>query len=308
MDSALPPLSYIEAKETYATLHLFTQIIGKIKLGKQPWINHSWHVTLFVMPTGLTTSQLTDGKQHFQIDFDFIIHHLKIYTDSGEVRQFSLMDISVADFYNKVFAALNDLEIEAKINPIPCEIADCVPFTSDTAHCTYNPGYAIAFHKSLLFSSDVLTRFRSEFIGKASPVHFFWGSFDLAVSRFSGRPAPKHPGGVPHMPDWVAQEAYSHEVSSCGFWPGNDAVPYAAYYSYIYPEPEGFSQAKAEPAEAFYHPDLREFILPYEAVRTSKNPAETLLNFLNSTYSAAANLAQWDRKSLEKGISHRFTD
>jgi len=300
MNNALPLLSYPEAKETYATLHLFTQIIGKIKLGKLPWINHSWHVTLFVTPTGLTTSHLTDGNQHFQIDFDFIAHQLKIYTDSGEIRWFSLLDISVADFYNKVFNALKDLEIEAKINPIPCEIADCITFTSDTAHCTYNPEYAIAFHKSLLFSSDILTKFRSEFIGKASPVHFFWGSFDLAVSRFSGRPAPKHPGGVPHMPDWVAQEAYSHEVSSCGFWPGNDAVPYAAYYSYIYPEPEGFSKAKVEPAEAFYHPDLREFILPYEAVRASENPAEKLLGFLHSTYNAAADLAHWDRKALEK--------
>ena len=300
MELDLPALSYQDAKETYATLHLWTQIIGKIKLAALPWVNHSWHVTLFVTPSGLTTSHLSDGKHHFQIDFDFIKHTLKIKTGAGNTAWFSLEGISVADFYTKTFAALKSLGIEVKINPMPNELADVVPFYNDTVHCTYNPEYATALHRALLFSQDILTRFRSEFIGKASNVHFFWGSFDLAVSRFSGRLAPKHPGGIPHLPDWVAQEAYSHEVSSCGFWPGNDSLPFAAFYSYIYPEPDGFSKAKVEPADAYYHPGLGEFILPYEAVRASADPGETLLSFLHSTYNAAASLANWDREALER--------
>lgn len=296
----LPKLSYNDAKETYETLQLWTQIIGKIKLVQLPWINHSWHVTLFVTSTGLTTFNIPDQKQHFEIDFDFINHVLKITAHTGQTCQFELKGISVADFYKKIFNALAALEIEVKINPLPNEIVNAVPFYRDNIHCTYNVEQTVAFHSALLFFQDILTEFRSEFIGKCSPVHFFWGGFDLAVSRFSGRKAPKHPGGVPNLPDWVVQEAYSHEVSSCGFWPGSEAVPFAAFYSYVYPEPDGFKNAKIEPEEAYYHEELREFILPYEAVRASKNPGETLLNFFHSTYNAASDLGQWDRNALER--------
>ena len=300
MQANWPELSYADAKDTYETLHLWTQIIGKIKLTKLPWINHSWHVTLAVTPTGLTTSHIMDGGKHFQIDFDFIHHQLQIATSTGEARNFALADMSVADFYEKVVTALDELEIQVKIHLIPNEIENPIPFNEDKTHKTYNSKHAADLHKALLNAQDVLTEFRSEFRGKCSPVHFFWGSFDLAVSRFSGRKAPKHSGGVPHLPDWVAQEAYSHEVSSCGFWPGNEAVPFAAFYCYIYPEPEGFSGSKIKPAEAYYHPQLREFILPYKAVQQASSPSLTLLEFLHSTYDAAADLAQWDRKALEQ--------
>jgi Family of unknown function (DUF5996) len=302
MNATWPILSYKDAKETYETWHLWTQIIGKIKLAKLPWINHSWHVTFLVTPTGLTTLSLPDEQQPFQIDFNIIHHQLMISTQSGESRQFGLAGLSVADFYSQVLEALQELGIAATINPVPNELEVAIPFDQDTTHKTYIPEQAAAFHQALLLSQEVLTRFRARFVGKCSPVHFFWGGFDLAVSRFSGRKAPKHPGGVPHLPDWVAQEAYSHEVCSCGFWPGNELLPEAAFYTYIYPEPEGFKDARVEPAAAYYHEDLREFILPYEKVRQSPDPEKALMDFLQSTYEAAADLAHWDRENLETHI------
>ena len=308
MNSHLPKLSYIDGKETYETLQLWTQIIGKIKLVKLPWINHFWHVTLFVTPRGLTTLTIPDQNQYYQIDFDFIQHTLKIITDSGEMRQLELKAISVAQFYKNVFDALAELKIDAAINALPNEVEEAIPFYKDNIHSAYNPEQARAFHKALLYAQDIFTRFRAEFQGKCSPVHFFWGSFDLAVTRFSGRTAPKHPGGVPNLPDSVAQEAYTQEVSSCGFWPGSETVPFAAFYSYAYPEPEGFKMAKALPDGAYYHEEVKEFILPYEVVRQSKDPEKTLLDFLHSTYNAAAELAQWDRESLEEQHKNKTND
>ena len=294
-----PELSYSEAKDTYETLHMWTQIVGKIKLRKLPWINHSWHVTLGVSPTGLTTYGLTHEDKNFQIDFDLVQHKLKIITDSRLTRMFDLQGLSVAQFYENVLRALNELNIEVEINLLPNEIPNAIPFNKDKIHKTYHPKHATALHKALLNSQNVLTQFRSEFSGKCSPVHFFWGSFDLTVSRFSGREAPMHPGGIPNLPDRVVREAYSHEVSSCGFWPGNDAVPFAAFYSYIYPEPQGFKNAVVLPEGSYYHQELGEFILPYKVVQKAADPHLKLLEFLRSTYDAAANLAQWDRGSLE---------
>jgi hypothetical protein len=278
---------------------LWTQIIGKIKLAKQPWTNHAWHVTFQVTPTGLTTGSLPDEQQPFQIDFDLIRHRLLISTQNGHSRQFGLTGISVADFYHQVLACLTELGIEAVIHPVPNELEVAIPFGQDTVHHTYIPEQAAAFHEALLLAQELLTQFRAGFQGKCSPVHFFWGAFDLAVSRFSGRKAPPHPGGVPHLPDWIAQEAYSHEVSSCGFWPGNALLPEAAFYAYCYPEPEGYKDAAIAPAAAYYHPVLREFILPYEQVRQAPDPGQAVLTFLHTCYDAAADLAGWDRENLE---------
>lgn len=299
MKTSWPALSYPDARDTYMTWHLWTQIIGKIKLTKMPWINHSWHVTLQVTPTGLTTGTLPDETQPFQIDFDVRHHRLLISTQSGESREFDLPGLSVADFYRKVLGGLRELGIEADINPVPNEMEAVIPFDQDNTHKTYIPQQAAAFHQALLQAQELLTRFRAGYLGKCSPVHFFWGAFDLAVTRFSGRQAPKHPGGVPHLPDWVAQEAYSHEVSSCGFWPGNEALPEAAFYAYSYPEPEGLPDAPIAPAQAYYHQTLREFILPYEKVRQLADPEKAVMDFLQSTYEAGARLAGWDRESLE---------
>lgn len=304
MKAAWPELSFAEARKTYETIHLWTQIVGKIRLVKMPWINHSWHVTLYVTPTGLTTSDIMDDDKHFQIDFDFIQHQLQIKTSAGENRSLALKELSVAGCYTKLLIALQELGIQADIHPIPNELENPIPFPEDETHATYNPEHAVALHQALLLVNDVFTQFRAEYKGKCSPVHFFWGSFDLAVSRFSGRDAPKHPGGVPNLPDWVAQEAYSKEVCSCGFWPGNEAFPFAAFYSYLYPEPEGYKKASVKPEQAYYHEELREYILPYEAVQKAVAPASKLLDFLHSTYEAAANLAQWDREALEE---NRFT-
>jgi len=299
MGTTWPELSYADAKDTYNTLHMCTQIVGKIKLATLPWTNHSWHVALYISMNGLTTSVIPYKDQSFQIDFDFIEHALKIVTSGGETRQFDLQGISVADFYAKIFEALSALQIEVKIKPVPVEIKDPIPFKEDTVHATYNVEHVSAFHKALLNIQNVLIEFRSQFKGKCSPVNFFWGSFDVAFSRFSGRKAPKHPGGIPNLPDRVAEEAYSHEVSSCGFWTGNEAVPYPAFYAYIYPEPEGYKNAVVSPGEAFYHKDMGEFILPYEAVQRSEDPAKVLLSFFTTTYNTCSDLAKWDRAALE---------
>jgi hypothetical protein len=295
-----PELPYAAWRDTRDTLHLFTQVIGKIRLAQAPWQNHSWHVALYVTARGLTTSPMPWPGGAFQIGFDFIDHVLQIRTNDGRLREFSLKPMTVAEFYAGVVVSLADLGISVRIHPMPCEIPDAIPFDQDTTHKSYDPEYVNRFWRVLLASHEVFSRFRTGFIGKASPVHFFWGSFDLAVTRFSGRKAPPHPGGVPHLPNSVAREAYSHEVSSAGFWPGGGGpIEYPAFYSYAYPAPEGFADAKVAPAEAFFSRELGEFILPYDAVRTAGNPDAALLAFLQSTYDTAADLAKWDRKALE---------
>jgi len=300
MQQQLPVLSYQKGKATFDTLHMWTQIVGKIKLATLPWINHSWHITLHITPQGLTTELMPYRDQSFQIDFDFIQHQLKISTSKGAIRRFSLHGISVADFYKNIFTLLNELEIDVKIKPVPVEIENPIPFEKDTVHATYDEEQVVAFHTALLFIQNVFLKFRSEFKGKASPIHFFWGSFDLALSFFSGRRAPKHPGGVPGLPDWVAEEAYCREVSSCGFWTGNDLLPEAAFYCYLYPEPDGYKTSTPQPDEAYYNTTLGEYILPYSAVQKSADPEQMLLQFLHSTYHAGADLAKWDRKILEE--------
>jgi hypothetical protein len=301
MQQQWPVLSYEKGKDTFETLHMWTQIVGKIKLATLPWVNHSWHVTLHIVPTGFTTQTMPYKDQNFQIDFDFIHHHLKIETSKGDLRKFDLHGISVADFYKKIFALLDELEIDLKIKPVPVEIENPIPFEKDTVHKTYDEETVIAFHKSLLLIQNVFMKFRGEFKGKCSPIHFFWGSFDLALSFFSGRRAPKHPGGIPGLPDWVAQEAYCREVSSCGFWAGGEGLTVPAFYCYLYPEPDGYKNAKVQPEEAYYNTTFREFILPYPAVQQSADPEKKLLEFLNSTYHAGADLAKWDRGLLEEG-------
>lgn len=300
MEHKWPVLSYENGKDTYETLHMWTQIVGKIKLASLPWMNHSWHIALQITPRGFSTLGMPYKDRHFQIDFDFIDHQLKVSTNQGENRSFALTDISVSDFYQKIKDILADLKIDLKIKPVPVEVEDPIPFEQDHTHSSYDKEQVKSLHRALLSMQDIFMTFRCEFKGKSSPVHFFWGSFDLAVSRFSGRRAPKHPGGIPNLPNWVAEEAYSHEVMSCGFWPGSQAFPEAAFYCYLYPEPEGFKNAMVHPGEAYYHDTLREFILPYKAVQNSPEPHKVLMEFLESTYEAGAALANWDRVALEK--------
>jgi hypothetical protein len=294
-----PELPTAAWHETYATLHLFTQIVGKIRLKRSPWLNHSWQVALYVTARGLTTSPIPDGTRTFQIDFDFLDHGLRISTSDGAQRQFALAGQSVASFYRTVMAALAELGVDVEIDEMPNELPEPIKFSQDTGHASYEPGAVRRFFQILVNADRVFKQFRTGFLGKASPVHFFWGSFDLAVTRFSGRRAPRHPGGVPNLPDAVACEAYSHEVSSAGFWPGSGAVDYPAFYSYAYPEPPGFRATKVRPDAAFFGEALGEFILPYDAVRTAADPDHALLEFLQSTYEAAANAAKWDREALE---------
>ena len=303
MDNALqnswPELPTAAWRETCETLQLWTQIVGKIRLARTPWLNHSWHVTLYVTARGLTTSPILDGAGTFQIDFDFIDHALQISTSGGARRAFALAGQSVASFYACVMAALAELGIHIAIDEMPNELPDPIRFSLDDRHASYDPKDVRRFFQILTSADRVFKQFRTGFLGKASPVHFFWGSFDLAVTRFSGRRAPRHPGGVPHLSDDVACEAYSHEVSSAGFWPGGGAIDYPAFYSYAYPEPPGFRTARVRPEAAFFSEDLSEFILPYDAVRLSAKPEQALLDFLQSTYEAAANAAKWDREALE---------
>jgi len=302
LKSAWPELPYAAWKDTYATLHLWTQMVGKIRLVQTPWLNHSWHVVLYVSPRGLTTSAIPYGDRTFQLDFDFLNHVLLASTDDGSVRQIGLFPRSVAEFYADLMQSLAELGIEIHISEMPNELPEPIRFSEDRTHASYDPDYVQRLWRILLQVERVLYEFRTAFIGKCSPVHFFWGSFDLAVTRFSGRRAPLHPGGVPFLPDAVAQEAYSHEVSSAGFWPGNDVIPYPAFYSYAYSEPSGFARAAIRPVEAFYSEDLSEYILPYEAVRTAADPDQALMDFLSSTYEAAASLGKWDRAALECAI------
>src|SRR6202167_1499937 len=294
-----PELPTAGWRETYATLHLWTQIVGKIRLARAPWLNHSWHVVLYVTARGLTTSPIPDGTRAFQIDFDLIDNDLRISTSDGETRRFALAGQSVASLYAAVMAALAELGIHIVIDEMPSELPEPIRFSLDTKHASYDPDAVRRFLQILVNVDRVFKQFRTGFLGKASPVHFFWGSFDLAVTRFSGRRAPRHPGGVPHLSDAVACEAYSHEESSAGFWPGGGAIDYPAFYSYAYPAPASFAAARVRPEAAIFNAPLGEFLLAYDAVRTAPEPDRALLDCLHSTYEAAAIGGGWDRDALE---------
>jgi len=299
---AWPELPLEAWTDTLATLHMWTQIVGKVRLTQSPWVNHSWHVTMYVTSRGLTTSPIPHGTRTFEMEFDFIAHQLTIRTGEGQSHDIPLEPQSVAAFYARLMAALDALDLHVKIHARPNEVPEAIPFAQDDIHRSYDRAYAERFWRVLVQADRVLKIFRSRFAGKCSPVHFFWGAADLAVTRFSGRTAPEHPGGIPNLPDRITREAYSHEVSSCGFWAGGGPIPYPMFYSYAYPEPPGFANAPVRPARAFYSQDLREFILPYDEVRLAASPDDTLLEFLQTTYEAAANLAAWDRAALERSV------
>ncbi|HVR42006.1 MAG TPA: DUF5996 family protein [Thermoanaerobaculia bacterium] len=298
-DSGWPKIPYADWSDTCRTLHLWTQIVGKVRLVRTPLVNHWWNVTLYVTSRGLGTSPMPYEGKVFSIDFDFIDHRLAISVSDGTSGGFELAPMTVADFYRRTMSALARLGIDVRIHPRPNEIADGIPFERDLEHRSYDPLAVGRFWRALVQIDRVFTTFRSRFLGKVSPVHFWWGSFDHAVTRFSGRRAPPHPGGIPALPDSVVREAYSHEVSSAGFWPGGAGAD-AAFYSYAYPEPEGFSDAPVAPDGAFYSRELHEFLLPYEAVRRSPDPDAALTEFLQSTWERAADLGRWDRQGLER--------
>ncbi|MEJ1969580.1 MAG: DUF5996 family protein [Rhizomicrobium sp.] len=295
--SAWPELPFAAWRDTAMTLQLWTQIVGKVRLALTPWINHSWQVPLYVTARGLGTSPIPFGDEVLEIEFDFIAHRLAARTSRGTERSLALEPRSVAEFYRAVLAMLDELGVTVSIVDMPNELVDAVPFSQDTVHNRYDADAAHRFWRALLQSDRVFKLFRSGFLGKVSPVHFFWGSFDLAVTRFSGRVAPPHPGGVPGLPDAVAREAYSHEVSSAGFWPGSEAFPQAAFYSYAYPEPPGYRDRAV--AGGRFEPALGEFVLPYDAVRAAADPDAMLLAFLETSYAAAADAGRWDRAALE---------
>jgi hypothetical protein len=282
---------------------MWTQIVGKIRMARMPWINHSWHVTLYVSPRGLTTSPIPLGARSFQIDFDFVEHQLLISTSARERETMALKPRTTADFYRRLMEKLTRLDLETEIFGRPNEVDPAIPFAQDTAHTSYDAAAVERFWRALQQVDRVFTRFRAGFRGKSSPSHFFWGSFDLAVTRFSGRRAPEHPGGYPNMPLDVMREAYSHECSSAGFWPGGEGMPYPMFYSYAYPTPKGFAEADVRPAEAVWNADLGEFVLPYEDVRRSTAPEKALLDFLETTYAAAARAADWDVEELAQSFS-----
>lgn len=297
-----PDLPLSAWEDTCVTLQLWTQIVGKIRLAHAPMVNHWWQVPLYVTCRGLTTSPIPHGSRTFQIDFDFNDHALKFQTSTGESDSMPLAPRSVADFYGDVMSRLRGLGLETHIWTMPVEIEGAIPFDQDRQHASYDAAYANRFWRVLVQADRVLTQFRSQFLGKVSPVHFFWGSFDMAVTRFSGRTAPTLTGASPNLGAWVMQEAYSHEVSSCGFWPGNGGFGKPAFYSYAYPEPADFEKAPVVPKDAYYDQGLGQFILPYDAVRRSASPDEDLAAFLTATYTAAADLGQWDRPALERGM------
>jgi len=294
-----PELPYAAWRDTLETLHLWTQIVGKYRLAHTPWLNHSWHATFYVSARGLSTSTIPMGERALELEFDFIDHALVARASDGARAEIALAPISVADFHARFVAMLRQLDADTFLHGVPNEIADPIPFDQDTRHASYDAGAAHRFWQSLVRIDRVFRLFRTGFLGKSSPVHFFWGSFDLAVTRFSGRPAPDHPGGVPALPDPITREAYSHEVSSAGFWPGGGAIDFAAFYAYAYPAPDGFAAADVAPAEAYFDAALGEFLLPYDAVRGSDRPDRALLTFLQATYAAAADLGNWDRAALD---------
>jgi Family of unknown function (DUF5996) len=299
MNDHWPPLPYDEWRDTCATLHRWIQVVGKVRVAQSPWTNHSWHVTLYVSSRGLTTSPIPHGSRTFEIELDFIDHRVAIRASDGAEASLALEPRSVADFYHEVLGRLANLGLEVRIHPLPNEIEGTLRLDEDREHASYDRDAANRFWRVLVQVDRVFKIFRGRFIGKVSPVHFFWGSFDLAVTRFSGRRAPRHPGGIPNLPDWITREAYSHEVSSCGFWPGGDRFPKPVFYAYAYPAPEGFSSEKVRPDSAFYSEEMGEFFLPYDDVRTAPDPDAVLLDFLQTSYEAAANRASWARAELE---------
>ena len=296
--AAWPPLPLAEWEGTHAALHRWMQVVGKLKLAATPWTNHSWHVALSLTARGLGTGPIPCADRFWQAEFDLLDHRLRFDTSDGATAEVALQAQSVAQFHVRVREALQSLDIPMEIRTRPCEIPDALPFDQDTQQRPYDADAVQRYWRILLQADRVLRVFRAGFRGKSSPVHFFWGAMDLAVTRFSGREAPPHPGGAPYLADWVMREAYSHEVSSCGFWAG-PGLGYPAFYAYAYPEPPGYAQASIAPAPAFYSAQMREFILPYDAVRESGDPDATLLAFLQSTYEAAAGLGGWDRAALE---------
>lgn len=300
--AAWPALPLAPWRATYATLHMWTQIVGKTRLALAPMENHWWQTTLYVTSRGLTTSPIPVGERSLAADFDFIDHRLHLSTSDGATQALPLEPQSVADFYRDYRAALQALDVDVRFWPVPVEVETAIPFAEDRAHASYDAAAVSRWWRIMVQVDRVLKRFRAGFTGKTSPVHFFWGNFDLAVTRFSGRRAPRHPGGAPHCPDYVMVEAYSHECSSCGFWPGGTGLEEAAFYSYAYPEPVGYPSHPILPRGARYSPGLREFILPYEEVRRAADPEQTLLAFAQSAYAAAADLGDWDRAALERPV------
>lgn len=300
-----PSLPIDAWRETHDTLHRWTQIVGKVRVQQGPWINHSWGATLYVTTRGMTTGPMPappsqQGARTFAIDFDFVEHRLIIHASDGAERSLPLAPQSVADFYAQLMRALEEMGLGVAIHERPNEVAEATPFAEDHAHAAYDADFANRFWRVLAQTDRIFREFRARFIGKVSPVHYFWGAPDLAVTRFSGREAPTHPGGFPNLPDWITREAYSHEVSSAGFWAGGEPLPYPLFYSYAYPTPDGFTEASVQPDEAFYSDDMSEFVLPYDAVRQADAPDEMLLAFLESTYAAAADLGEWNRAALER--------
>jgi len=298
-----PELAFENWKDTLSTLHLWTQIVGKIRLKQTPWLNHSWHVTLYLSARGLTTGSIPYPGGVFQIDFDFIDHLLYIASSAGGTEKITLYPRSVADFYRELFEKLRSLGIDARISAEPNEVDPAIPFEADETHRSYDAARVRNFYQALAKIHNVFITFRAGFTGKCSPVHFFWGSFDLAVTRFSGRPAPPYSGDTKNIPLRVMQEAYSHEVSSCGFWPGNEQFPHPAFYSYCYPSTAEFGKQPVKPNQAFFSAGMGEFILLYEVVQAADNPEDTLMQFLQSTYEAAATTAGWDKTTLECDFS-----
>jgi hypothetical protein len=299
-----PELNWQDWSATGDTLHRWMQIVGKVRMALTPRVNHWWNVTLYVTPRGLTTGTIFHAPIAFAVTFDFIDHVLLIETSDGSAEKVKLGPMSVAEFHALFMARLRRLNINVHIWNMPCEIPDAVAFDQDRANCSYDPAYAQKFWRVLLCIDRVMEEFRAQFIGKVSPVHLFWGSFDLAVTRFSGRVAPPHPGIAPNMANWAMQEAYSHEVSSCGFWPGNGGYGKAAFYSYAYPEPPNFLAASLRTPGAFYDTTLKEFVLPYDAIRQAEDPNRALLDFFEDTYVAAADNGSWDRKALERSVGN----
>ena len=292
-----PRLALDDWTGTRETLHMWTQIVGKVRLARAPMVNHWWNVSFYVTARGLTTSAIPDGDRVFDLEFDFVLHRLTIRSSDGGQAAVELRPVSVADFYTETMSALHALGINVQIQARPNEVEPAIPFEHDHRHASYDPRAVGLFWQQLVQAHRVISQFRSSFVGKVSPVHFFWGGFDLACTRFSGRTAPTHPGGAPNCGDWVMVEGYSHELSSCGFWPGGGEE--GAFYSYAYPEPKGFADFAVEPVDAFYSKEYGEFLLPYEAVRTAPDPDAALLRFLDTTYWAAAERGGWDRTALE---------
>ena len=297
VEAEWPELTVASWDATRVTVHMWTQVVGKVRLALEPMVNHWWQVPLYVSARGLTTSLMHAGAVGLEMEFDFVDHVLLMRTTRGESREVRLKPQSVADFYTLTMLSLRELGITVAMLPRPVEVAEAIPFAQDHEHRSYDADAVHRFWQQLVSVDRVLKQFRARFQGKVSPVHFFWGGFDMAVSRFSGRRAPKHPGGAPNCAPWVMELAYSHEVSSCGFWPGGSAE--GSFYAYAYPEPPGFAEWRVDPRDAHYDRNLGEFLLPYEAVRRARDPEATLLSFLQCTYEAAADLGRWDRAALE---------